>query len=443
MCATQPAINDLAALDEAISGFDRIDLLSAVAGLQLFPKNAERVVRLEALAHRIACLRSNHSRRIAPHSLREMCASRALAAITHAEDPFESVYCEEMSFHGGSYRVLPGINEHATFVLKRLFEALYFHREDFPDREYVRIATRLIHGTLGLSERMCAAAGITRNPPLESRFQEPIEVPDGAVLTRLKGAVRFSRTGFGRFLKSLHLPVDCLQPLIATAQELRRDDDLQISGLLSRKPIVAEGNDVVVASPTELLPALRNALIALAQDRGVADELASRFGSSTWQAVAEHLSYVNCDAVPLGVPEWNERPSVVHDGFFELDTDKIIYCVSVTDSLSGYDRLHPFALWETPNLNELLSARLIDVVGRVYQEQPQINEVFLILLTQSVGRFVMIGIGGPDLTTFLLPVADLCTLCLLEGGKDLVFWKFAIVRALTRETGIHCTNRDN
>jgi hypothetical protein len=56
MYATQPPINDLAALDAAISGFDRVDLLSAVAGLQLLPKNAERVVRLEALAHRIACL---------------------------------------------------------------------------------------------------------------------------------------------------------------------------------------------------------------------------------------------------------------------------------------------------------------------------------------------------------------------------------------------------
>ena len=34
--------------------------------------------------------------------------------------------------------------------------------------------------------------------------------------------------------------------------------------------------------------------------------------------------------------------------FFALDTDKIVYCLSVTDSLSGYDRLNPFSLWETP-----------------------------------------------------------------------------------------------
>ena len=61
-------INDLArCLDAAVSGFNRIDLLSAVAGLQLLPENAERIVRLEALAYRIASVQSNRSRRVAPH----------------------------------------------------------------------------------------------------------------------------------------------------------------------------------------------------------------------------------------------------------------------------------------------------------------------------------------------------------------------------------------
>ncbi len=175
MCATQPPINDLAALDAAVSGFNRIDLLSAVAGLQLLPENAERIVRLVALAYRVACGQSNRSRRIAPRSLRSLCNSFVLGTIAHAEDPFDSVFCEEMSFHGGAYRVLPGINEHATFILKRILESLFFHRDDFPDREY---------------------------------------------------AVRFSREGFGLFLLNLGLPVDCL--LTASAQDLQPDADLQI-----------------------------------------------------------------------------------------------------------------------------------------------------------------------------------------------------------------------
>ena len=348
MCATQVPINDLAALDAAIAGFDRIDLLSGVAGLQLLPENAERVVRLEALAHRITSGQSNRSRRIAPHSLRDLCNSPALGTIAHAEDPFDSVFCEEVSFHGGSYRVLPGVNEHATFILKRILESLFFHRDEFPDKEYVRMASRLISGTLALSERICAMAGITRNPEIVGRFQEEIVVPNGAVLARLKGAVRFSRVGYGLFLRSLGLPIDCLQPLTVTPQDAEPDGDLQIVGLLSRKPLVATGTDVVVASPTELLPALRNALVALAQDRGLTNELADRFGSATWQAVREHLRYVNCEAIPLRVPEWNDRPRVVHDGFFSIDTDKIVYCLTVTDSFSSYDRQNPFGLWETP-----------------------------------------------------------------------------------------------
>lgn len=219
MCATQPPINDLTALDKAISGFDQIDLLSGVAGLQLLPENAERIVRLEALAHRVATGRTARSRRIAPHSLRELCNSPALGTIAHAEDPFDSVFCEEMSFHGGSYRVLPGINEHATFILKRILETLFFHRDAFPDREYVAMAAQLIRGTLAISERICEAAGIRRNPPIGSRFQEDIVVPNGSVLARLKSAVRFSRAAFDLFLRDLGLAtsmsraIDCRKNL--------------------------------------------------------------------------------------------------------------------------------------------------------------------------------------------------------------------------------------
>src|ERR1017187_23819 len=104
---------DIAALEAAASDFDRADLLAAIAGLQLMPENAERIVRLEALAYIVASGKSKRSRRIAPHILTRLCNCEALRSIAHAEDPFDSVFCEEILFHGGSYRVLPGITEHA------------------------------------------------------------------------------------------------------------------------------------------------------------------------------------------------------------------------------------------------------------------------------------------------------------------------------------------
>jgi hypothetical protein len=418
-------LSDIPALERAIANFDRTDLLSAIAGLQLLPANAERIVRLEAFAYLVASGKSKKSRKVAPHALAPLCNCEALQTIAHAEDPFDGVFCEEVLFHGGSYKVLPGITEHATFILKRINETIFFHRESFPDASFVRTATHLIHGTLALSDRMCNLAGVGRNPDLSATGDGNIVVPDGKRLAELKASVRLSHAALGDFLRSTGLPTDCLAPLTVGTDDLPHEDQLQISGVLSRRALVAGSADIVIATPSELLPALWNALIALAQDRGVEKELATRFGSATWQAVHEHLSYVNCDALPLVVPAWHNAPAVAHDGYFSLDTDKLTYCLLVSDSLQDYDRNDPFGVWKAPNLPSVVSDRLRQVMEDVYSHHPQINEVFALVLMQTVGRFAVIGFGGFDIAGLLISADDLCTLCLLEGGKDLILWQFA------------------
>jgi hypothetical protein len=354
-----------------------------------------------------------------------LCNCEALQTIAHAEDPFDSVFCEEIVFHGGSYKVLPGITEHATFILNRINETIFLHRDAFPDASFVRTATHLIHGTLALSDRICRLGEVERNPDLATSGTGDIVVPDGTRLAQLKASVRLSHASLGNFLRSRSLPTDCLAPLTVAADDLPHEDELQISGVLSRRPLIAGSTDIVIASPSELLPALWTALIALAQDRGADKELGSRFGSATWQAVHEHLRYINCDPLPLVAPAWDNAPAVVQDGYFSLDTDKLIYCLLVSDSLEDYDRNDPFGLWRTPNLPAVVNCRLRQVLEDVYSQHPQINEVFALMLMQTVGRFAAFGYGGPDIVGLPISAADLCTLCLLEGGKDLILWQFA------------------
>jgi hypothetical protein len=426
---TEPAdtpLSDIQALEDVISRFDRMDLLSAIGGLQLLPENAERVVRLEAFAYIVAAGKSKRSRKVAPHVLGPLCNCEALQSIAHAEDPFDNVFCEEIVFHGGSYWVLPGITEHATFVLKRIMEAIFLHRDAFPDASFVRTAAQLIHGTLALSDRICRLGGVERNPDLSTNGDEKIVVPVGTRLAQLKASVRLSHAEFEHFLRSNGLLTNCLAPITVAADDLPHEDELQVLGVLSRRPLVAGSTGIVVASPTELLPALRNSLIAIAQDRGVENELASRCGSATWQAVHEHLSYINCDALDLAVPAWDNAPTVAHDGYFSLDTDKLTYCLLVSDSLEDYDRNEPFGVWKTHDLPTLVNARLSQIVQDVYTKHPQtINDIFALVVIQTMGRFATFGFGGPDITGLPISACDLCTLCLLEGGKDLILWQFA------------------
>jgi hypothetical protein len=86
--------NPLIPLAQALSKFDPADLLTAVAGLQLMPENAERTIRLEALAHTVASLKGDNTNLpVGSDLLDTICNSWPLneSAIASAEDPFENL----------------------------------------------------------------------------------------------------------------------------------------------------------------------------------------------------------------------------------------------------------------------------------------------------------------------------------------------------------------
>src|SRR5688572_21668498 len=90
----------------AISCFDSSDLTAAAGGLQLLPGNAERTVRLEALAHASASVPFQPSaNRISSPRLRTLLNHTLSRSFASAEDPPPDCMVEELPFFGGSYRV--------------------------------------------------------------------------------------------------------------------------------------------------------------------------------------------------------------------------------------------------------------------------------------------------------------------------------------------------
>src|SRR5947199_1784316 len=115
--------NPLPSLAESLAKFDAVDILAAVAALQLMPENADRSVRLEVLAHVAASIGPNSIvQQIPPDVWNTICNSWPLAdsPVASAEDPFESLFTEAFTFFDGSYVVFPGITEEATYILKHL-----------------------------------------------------------------------------------------------------------------------------------------------------------------------------------------------------------------------------------------------------------------------------------------------------------------------------------
>lgn len=95
--------NSLSELLTAISSFESADLVATAGGLQLLPENAERIVRLEALAHASASIEIRGStNKISAPRLRALLNNVLYRNFGAAEDPPPDCVVEEIPFFGGS-----------------------------------------------------------------------------------------------------------------------------------------------------------------------------------------------------------------------------------------------------------------------------------------------------------------------------------------------------
>jgi len=91
---------------DACGVFDPVDLLATVAALQLLPENADRLIRIEALAHVAGGLQADRDKpKISLSKLRSILNSPPLSdEIAQAEDPFPNPFVEEIAFFAGPTR---------------------------------------------------------------------------------------------------------------------------------------------------------------------------------------------------------------------------------------------------------------------------------------------------------------------------------------------------
>jgi hypothetical protein len=111
---------------DRVANRNRDDLIAALAGLQLVPQNADRLLRLEGGVQTVASLDGVPARRVTRSELDAWLAATPFAV---GEDPFNNSFVEELPFVGGSYRVLPGLMDGSAYLVRRLAAAIFLSEE--------------------------------------------------------------------------------------------------------------------------------------------------------------------------------------------------------------------------------------------------------------------------------------------------------------------------
>ena len=420
-------------LVKTLSAFDPADLLTSVAGLQLMPENADRIVRLEFLAHVVASINSKDFGSKPKVNLKQLekickCDSPGIEQIVWMEDPFNNPFTEAFTFHGGSYIVFPGIAEEPTFILRHLAKAIFLNPEPFPSQQFQTSSEDIFIAVLALSNEIAKRTGLERGVKPISAPRDNVFIPTCERLANLKQAVSFNRSELIDFLAAQGVYFSSIENLILPLGNILIDNYQINNGELLARPIVQTGDRYIVASPSLLLTAARNELIRLAIEYGVKDELVERYSAAVKNTVIESLGYIDNQITSVPTPNPPNIP-YFFDAFFRFDTDKAAYIALVTDSLAEYDPQEPFGCWHLDDIGLTLEARVKEIHDYVFTNLLGVNEVLFILIIQGVGRSQMLGFNKPPeiepLLLIGLSAGDLETITLLEGGDPLVLWKYA------------------
>jgi hypothetical protein len=339
--------------------------------------------------------------------------------------PFEESFTAEISFHGGSYRVLLGGAAGAAAGCQLVLAAVN-RLVSGPGADYASEVLSDATALLKLSDEMCRRAGLERWEAPAFSPRTPMSVLPDSDLRRLEAAVTFSE--------------DDLEQMLGSAAGLVRD--LVVPGALGVVDDESEGptddriylyplarltdGDLVVALASGLATAITHRALCRAVDLDLIPSVTAELHSAvqgTADRCARRLGWV-----PVPEPDGVEAPILFREAFYRFDDDKLAHVVSAVDPLDDYRPGHPFDVVDVTALNAELHSRFPAVRGALRAQHSGLSVLHLIChaplgMSSSIGfRDEAIDEGS---TLLYLRTDDFDVMSRVEAPDPLAPWKFA------------------
>ena len=413
-------------LIETINNYDLLNLLIINSACQLMPENANKVTRLEAMAY---CICSNKYQKNKPNLSKSRLKSiyntnmYGLEKISVLEDPFEQMFTESIPFYGGAYIVFPGITESGTLIIKHILKSIFLYRSSPKYSEFFHKAYQISLLLLTISDVMAKRAGLgygevsrvtNKNIQLPSRENEEI----------LFNAVTFDIDEIKKLIDEKGIDSDIFESFVIELGDVNINEYSSNNHKLHLYPFVRIENKIIVAMPCNLIAVLRHALINLAIEYDFINELRNNFEIALWNTVVKSLDIMDIKPIEFSLPSWdNDLP--FKEGVFSIDLDKVMYVQLHTDDFSDYDKSIVFDNGYQID-NEILEQRALESKQFILENNPEIREVLILVLLQTVGRSLYLGLEHlVDENCLIMSVNDLEIIALLEGDDPLHLYKYA------------------
>lgn len=417
-------------IGQELTKFSGASVIPVVGGLLTIPEYQPQTLRIEVLLH-LACLHCRGVREVRYRDIKRWL-ERYLpeTGVVELEDPPEDVFVSNVIGRGGNYRIFEGTWEAADHSLQEALDCLI--RTSWGAA--FQNASRSAHALLALSDAVAERAELHRWEVSEETAGRKTFLRRHRQLNPLRRRVWFTFAD----LADLGIPLPYLGPfLFQPRSRLAIRDEVLGNSTLERYPVIRIGENLVLADPTAVSPAIRRFLLEEVgkhrQLPALADLLRKRGRQVLVEDLLPRLSAEPSGKAALPELEIGPLPNLPIDvTVTPIDTDKVAVVVLVHDDL-GRLAADGFGTFPPPDLT---TAEIIEQYGRVWSAEGYGGLALVVWMGLGGGRSVALPHLPSGWHSAAIGVADLDMYARVEDASLLRLWKLLQQERFVSEKGI-------
>lgn len=375
---------------DIVKKYNVYDIIARLSALNLVPENQNKATIIEPIVAAILTLPKKEIKSeiiMSAGKFKKIINLIEQMDLKQAIDPPENPFIERVLFYD-NYNVFTGINYIPAYILQIFIKALCFNTEKF-NKEFLEKSNLLINFILQISNQMTQKIGIDIDSLKKFDEREELLVPNGEKLEKLKETLVIKETIINSMLKYNEL-IEFLYTDFNSG-EIEETLNTENQKFYSKPFLKNEKGDVIVLSPSILVPFLVHSIIKLSDKYGEKEQIIELYNNITWRECQSYFDKLgnkklntNCFDIEL-----IENVDFYKEALLCGDNKQICIAIGLFDDGRDFNGEIIFDTYKNYEFKDLLKRRIKYFIKELKKYVKEEN-IFFCLIYNSFGRSMLV-----------------------------------------------------
>ncbi|MFC3560208.1 YecA family protein [Pedobacter jamesrossensis] len=402
---------------EMITGYRAAPILKLLAFLQLLPENHGHNFNLEIMARVVMNGTSENDQR--PYMPWDALLQAIKRGQEYDSEPPINLFTENAVSINGNQVIFPGVYRNASAILNELMQVILTGENSLPE-DFKRLVYNGAGLLLYMSNQVAEDLKHKRYEPGE--LSSKIAFPEYDEFINNSQSLIFPEEYLSKIAGLYNYDLSVIENFILTTTNPKLGDDDPDDNIVSLKPLIRDGSDIMLYMPTTVVSSLIGFIYEQADAAGCKDALMQMLSEEQNHRASMALSHLGWAFTDIKLPE-NDTGLPIRESIWQFDNQKFGYiCLLDVEKITGN--------YTNKDLEKLLNDRNTQIIEHLKSlEGAETFEILSLFVLSETGHGSYFSMAKPENgdQSLVMTLGDLNTIAYDQESDFLTLWKFAAI----------------